>query len=74
MHAYIKPMVVKLVWMSTNYLVSFFAVYEVYIVYNVYTGILHSNCNLVLSIFCVLAFTLLFENFYSDYVIKDFNA
>ena len=73
MHAYIKPMVVKLVWMSTNYLVSFFALYEVYMVYNVYTGILHSDCNLVLSIFCVLAFTL-FKIFYNDYVIKDFNA
>jgi len=49
MHGYIKLMVVKLVWMSTSYLVIFITVYEVYMVYNVY--ILHSNCNRMLSSF-----------------------
>jgi len=66
MHGNIKLMVVKLVWMSTSYLVIFITVYQVYMVYKVY--ILHSNCNLMLSNF----YFVICKCANSDYIIKYF--
>ena len=68
MHGYIKRMVVKLVWISTIYLVIFITVYEVYMVYNVY--ILHSYCNLMLSYF----YFVLCKFPKSGFIFKYFNA